>query len=640
MTEKTTNPLARILQGAAAGALAWGIVAAFEILRRLGSEIPVLEPGRDLGLAALQGAALGALLGLFAAVPFLRWLSPAGIAFGVALGLGHWLTAIARFTYLPGVTDLATGAALWVGGGALLGQLLGFGLGRLGHVAPLPWRDGLAVAVFALFAFAPRPSFGDRDDRPNVLLLTIDTLRADRLGITGCPRLLSPELDRLARRGVTYERVVAPLPRTIPSLSSLMTGTAPHSHGVRDNLHYVLPSSRSTLAEELAERGWVTSAVNESPVLPHERGLYQGFRSANDRGRDWCRLGLLRDQGRILQLLQFRREDRSLVIAKTALTWLQGRPKHRPYFLWVHWVAPHIPYQPVFPYTDRLHGPYEGEFDHGIDYDRIKKAEMTYRNPLSEHEFRWALDLYDGEVAAADRAVGHLLRTMEGNGDLDNTLVLFTADHGESLGEHGYTFEHGDLVYGPAMNVPLVWVDPEHSMAPIEGASGTLLDWFPRILAAATGIEPDAEELEGSLRDDPRRPVFGESGLCRFPEVSDRLGWKLPKEALGGDVTGAEWKRDWEQLAIRAKQRFIEVDGWKLVYTPAEGGDRLELFDLRTDPGETRNVEAEFPDKRDELGEKLALWIVEGVAKGGEGEIHEVDAATKAGLEAFGYLGD
>ena len=110
----------------------------------------------------------------------------------------------------------------------------------------------LAVLAAALVAAAcgPREAPVD-DDRPNVLLLTIDTLRADRLGMTGTPRPLSPELDRLARRGVTYERVMAPLPRTIPSLSSLMTGLAPHSTGVRDNLHYALPQSRSTLAEEL-----------------------------------------------------------------------------------------------------------------------------------------------------------------------------------------------------------------------------------------------------------------------------------------------------------------------------------------------------------------------------------------------------
>jgi arylsulfatase len=629
--QRSPGAAARILRAAACGAAALAAVALVEIASRAASAPALLSPVRDLSLLACGGAAAGALLGCLRGVRRLAWISPFGTVLGLGIALHFWLRTVSGAGVLEGsgAQEAARGAA-WLAVGAALGQLLALAAGRV--FTPRPLSVVVSSAFVALLALPALPPAGaPRPDVPlrGLLLLSIDTLRADRLGAYGHPDGLSPHLDRLARRAVIHPGAITPLPRTLPAMSSVMTGRHPHAHGVRDNFHYALGEKAQTLAEELAGRGWATAAVNSNPVLSHDSGIFQGFASANDRGDDWSRLGVVRGLSRIATLVSMRRGDRDAVIAELARAWLARRPSGRPFFLWVHWLAPHMPYEPAFPHDRRFDPGYDGAHQRSLDYDRISKGDMTYRNPLSPREREHAVRLYDGEVATADRAAGTLLRWMEGEHLLDDTIVVLTADHGESLLEHGYFFNHGDFVYGPATHVPLVLFDPRSPVPSIDAAPASLVDVRSMVSARIDGEAPPPRETT----------LFCESDLCRFPDLNDRLGLLLPLEVAQDTGPIPDWKERWEEQAIRAKQRFVQRDGWRLVRSPRKDGDALELFDLARDPGETRDAAAENPDRAAELSLLLDRWIVEAEGADDTGEVRVPDADTQEQMRALGYVG-
>lgn len=634
------GPLTRAVAGAAAGA-AWLALASLpEILR---PAVPLTEPWRDLARVALGGAAAGFVLGALSAR--LRFLAPGLVVLGAGLAAP---TALER---LAAAGDDPAGGALRAAGillaGAVAGQAAGLLLRRLRPIRrPGPALSLAVLALLALPFLVPRAEPRRAFPRPNVLLLTIDTLRADRLGFAGHPTPTSPHLDRLARRGITRDGVVTPLPRTLPAVCSLLTGREPHSHGVRDNFHYALGPAAFTLAEAFAVAGWSTGAVNSNPVLSHESGVYQGFASASDRGDDRSRLRLVRGVERVATLVAMRRGDRADVITGLALRWLRTRPADRPFFLWVHWLSPHMPYEPEPPFDTRFDPGYEGAYARRIDYGEVSKGDMTYRNPLSPAEIAHVKTLYDGEVATADRALGRLLREMELSGDLENTVIVATADHGESLDEHGYFLNHGDFVYGPAANIPMIVVpadgDPAGVGAP-EGGAGvdrtpmSLVDVAPLLLHAADVDAPDG--MDGRVPAADRRPVFGESGFCRFPQLNDRLGYLLPPEIAQSPDAVPDWEGKWQEQANRAKQRFLQTERSKLVLSPRPDGDRWEWFDRRADPGEQRAREASGAEA-DSLKAALLAWIELGKLSAGTAQARSLSEEDRERLKALGYLGN
>ncbi len=632
-----------VASGAAAGALAFVAIALIEIVRRGGGELPLLWPARDASQFAIAGAVLGALIGSLRRSRRLSSLSPFGLALGGGIGFGMGLDRVVTGPLEGGrALELAVFGAAVALVGAVFGQIIGRLLARVRPIAPRPARDLGIVAALAIPALWPLPSPPSESppSERNVLLLTIDTLRADRLGFAGCPRGVSPYLDRLARTGTVEIRAITPLPRTLPALASILTGCHPPTHGVRDNFHYRLDAEAITLPERLRAAGWTTAAVNSNPVLSHDCGIYQGFESANDRGNDWSRLGILRGLGRLRTLIAMRSGNRARVIADLAVDWLRRRDPDRPHFLWTHWLAPHMPYEPAFPFDRVWDRGYDGEYARRFDYGTVSKGTMTYRNPLSPRVREHVKALYDGEIASADRALGRLLRAMERAGDLENTIVLFTSDHGESLDEHRYFFNHGDFVYGPATNVPLIWSGFEpKATGTLRNRPVSLVDCLPAVLAAAMG-EANLPDVDGRWPVPGDRALHGESGFCRFPHLNDRLGWLLPRPVAQNPDLVEDWQRDWEAQAIRAKQRFVEVDGWKLVRSPDPEGDRHELFDLGTDPGERVDVAEANPERVRELAAVLDRWLEAAERGPGTASARVIDEATRERMNSLGYLGD
>jgi choline-sulfatase len=277
-------------------------------------------------------------------------------------------------------------------------------------------RIGLVVGVVALCVAgalwwtrerAPRARDGGVPaTRPNVLLITIDTLRADRLG-----RGFTPTLDRLAAEGTRFVNARTAVPLTLPAHVTIMTGTVPPVHGVHDNGLAFEPGP-PTLARVLHDAGYRTGAFVGAYVLNHIFGLADGFDRYDDRVHRDPALGA-----------QLEAERRGGEVVDAALEWIGSSPA-QPFFMWVHLYDPHAPYDPP----------------------------AEFRTKAGEHP-------YDGEVAYADAQIGRLLSTLGARGLLDGTLVAVTGDHGEGLGDHGEQ-AHGMLAYDSTLRVPLVLRGP------------------------------------------------------------------------------------------------------------------------------------------------------------------------------------
>ena len=263
------------------------------------------------------------------------------------------------------------------------------------------------MSPFAQAFAAPAPAAPKT--RPNVILITIDTVRADHLGCYGAKDIQTPTLDALARDGIVFERVISQVPLTWPSHAVILTGLYPFQNGVQDFTGQPLEPRFRSVAQSFKQHGYATGAVVSAFVLDRSWGLARGFDFYDDAFAPEAFVN--RDLG-----LVDRRAGESVT---RALTWLKKNPR-RPFFFWLHLYDPHSPYDPPEPYRTQ------------------------YRSHL-----------YDGEIAYADHELGRLITWLKLNKLYDNSLIAFLSDHGESLGEHG-EHEHGFFVYNATVHVPLI----------------------------------------------------------------------------------------------------------------------------------------------------------------------------------------
>lgn len=292
--------------------------------------------------------------------------------------------------------------------------------------------------------------------RPNVILVSIDTCRADRLSCYGFERNTTPNIDAIAVEGVLFRRAIAPTSVTLPSHSSMMTGTTPPFHGVHDNQMYRLADSNVTLAEVLRDNGYETGAVVGSFVLDPKFGLAQGF--------DFYDANMLRSGASKRTL-----NDRPAVeINRIARPWLIDHAD-RPFFLFMHYFDPHFPYEPPQPYSSTF-----------------------------------ATDRYAGEIAYVDHCIGELRAELIRLGIYDSTLLVITSDHGESLGEHGEN-SHGWFIYNSTTHVPLVMKLPGRNKSRIVEEKVALIDLAPTILnqlGISVPADMEGQDLSSLLAGD------------------------------------------------------------------------------------------------------------------------------------------
>ena len=343
------------------------------------------------------------------------------------------------------------------------------------------------IAVTALWMSRTRPIAEPERARPNVLLITLDTTRADRIGSYGYAGASTPHLDRLAAAGARFDQALSPAPLTLPAHASLMTGRQPYAHGVRNNGYFVLAPDVPTLAEAFAAAGYDTAAFVSAFVLDRQFGLSQGFAHYDDV--------LDRPSGTESSLEVERRGDRTV---DAAAKWLSARAPGRPFFAWVHLFDPHDPYTPPSPFREQFAG-----------------------RP------------YDGEIAFTDALLGTLLE--HGGYARSPTLVVVAGDHGESLGEHGES-THGLFVYEATQRVPLIIAGEGISAPAIVAEPVRLIDVAPTI-ADLVGMAPLPEAEGRSLRPLITHDTQGEEPPAAYAETyfpQFFMGWAPVRSLRAG----------------------------------------------------------------------------------------------------------
>ena len=496
-------------------------------------------------------------------------------------------------------------------------------------------RESASLAAFLLGLAAscadekPVAAPGDpRASGASVVLITLDTTRADRLGCYGNERVDTPHLDRLAREGIRYERAFTPIPSTLPSHASILTGAYPARHGVHDNGVYALDEGWTTLAERLGGSGYRTAAFVSAFVLDRQFGLAQGFEVYDDQmvapliARDVEALraaGDLSDDQKkwfLQQASPFQR--RAEDVTRPALEWIE-RLTEEPFFLWVHYFDAHMGYQPPSPFDQKYDPLYSGQLDGDMQTWYRVAAQQGWRRkadaPAAEMEHMIAL--YDGELAYMDGWIGKLMAELEARGRWDETLIVVVGDHGEGFGEHEQMWEHNGDIFDEVMRVPLILKLPGG-----EGA-GTVVERLVRTIDVAPTIL----------------------------EVADRAGWEGMQGAplMRADDAAPE-PREILMEALREEQAIEAGFSWlglrgeehKLVLLlGGSGGEVLQtgLFDLSGDPGERFGLQ-ESERERAESWTRRARELYAGMkAAAGSGALRGMDEVTSEALDALGYTG-
>lgn len=428
-------------------------------------------------------------------------------------------------------------------------------------------RPAAALLALSLVLAALMPGCGRAPGGPpHLILIVVDSLRADHVGAYGYPRPTTPNIDRLAAGGVLFANATAPSSWTKPSVASLFTSRYPSEHGAVAFDRQLAPDV-PTLAERLREAGYHTLGVTGNPVhIREETGLHRGFdgwksflvpTSEDDANALWG--GEAAEDPHDLRAPSGAELNREVLARLPAA--LDG-----PVFVYVHYMEPHAGYAPperqrrAFATSPAEHA------RRGAASTRYVTDLAARKAGLEPAERQWLLDLYDAEIAAVDVSIGQLLAALEKRGFADNMLVAIVADHGEEFGEHEGWF-HGLTLHGESRRVPLIF-------HPTRGATGgvrreepvDLLD-VPTTLLAAAGVEPVAGMRGRALLGPgplPERDLVGE--LHADPPFEERLGPRLQRLAL------TRWP--WKAIVWRDDSRaFYRLDRDPGERSPLRSGD-------------------------------------------------------------------
>jgi arylsulfatase A-like enzyme len=391
----------------------------------------------------------------------------------------------------------------------------------------------------------PQPGTSPRaGNNRNVLLVTIDTLRADHLGVYGYRRATSPRIDSLAQRGMLFERAYTFWPKTLASMICMMTGLYPSMNGY-DQQHRQLYGFNPTLASVLSAAGYQTAAIVDNANVAGSLGFGKGFDSFYEIWTDKS----VKDES-----------EGARVISTRALRFLSDAPRDRPFFLWLHYVNPHAPYTPPAPHDAQFA---DAEAQAGPELKPVTGFDGGVRRVWAvpgHMRLGYYVSQYDGEIALTDAEVGRVLDGLAASGHAGDTVVAVTSDHGESLGEHNYYFDHGADLFDPCLHVPLIVVDPQAKTGGRSDVLASTLDIVPTLLdAVKVSYPPDL------------------AGMSLWPVVQGQS--VRPRERL---------------FAENDRGLIGTHDGrFKLVREPKAAG-REALYDRKTDAGELRDVSAQL----------------------------------------------
>jgi len=437
--------------------------------------------------------------------------------------------------------------------------------------------------------------------RPNILLIVIDTARADRFSIYGAPSDSTPAVAALAAEGAVYEHAVTPAPWTVPAHASLFTGLFPSAHGA-DSGHLRLDDEFTTLAESLRDAGYHTLGYTGNPWIGKLHNFDQGFDEYEETWRDFHDtegdMGAAVFTGRVERFLEGRRAS--------PLT------RGRPFFIFINYFEPHLPYDPPEPERERFLKP-------PVDREAVERLrhlkhpqEMPYLLGLQKmppDDLRILGALYTAEIAYVDRNLGELLGLLRREGELDRTVVVITSDHGEMLGEHGF-LDHKLNVYEPLLHVPLVIRYPPAVPTPRRIAEPVYLqDLHPTLLALA-GVPAPRPAM-----DDTRRAAGWPRDAVLLPGLDTLRGGR----STGDEPLVAECATPIQFLGvIRKAYPDAAITPWdRTLIAWREGNDKLHwssdghqrLYDLGGDPGEDNDLAGQRPERVRDMAARVKAWL-------------------------------
>ncbi|HEX6199096.1 MAG TPA: sulfatase [Thermoanaerobaculia bacterium] len=458
-----------------------------------------------------------------------------------------------------------------------------------------------AFAVASCLALAACAPSGP----PDVLLVTLDTFRADRIGAYGATDISTPALDAFAAEGILFERAAAPMPLTLPSHVSILTGRYPREHGVL-NHGMAVPERERTLAEMLREHGYATGGFVGVKLLSPASGVARGFDAYSRPEED---------------------QRPASEVVPEALDWVATVPPDRPLFLWVHLFDPHLPYAPEEPWNAEAMAASNGRWPE-LDWTDFLRIARRRRGNVPAAALEHAKRLYDAEIEYTDHWVGRLVEGLRARGRWERTAAVVTADHGECF-ENGVYFEHADCMFEGAIRVPLMVALPGRDGAGDRvTAQASLIDVAPTLLEAAGLPVPkrlsgrDLARLERRASD--RSGVLIQHPVYRPAQVKVRSGRQSVIRSVAGMPT----------LPIRGEHPPVGLvtPDWKYL----RSRDDEELYRLADEPDESRNLADEEPEILRRLRELLRRELVLHPANVRARESMPDD--LRETLEALGYL--
>lgn len=449
----------------------------------------------------------------------------------------------------------------------------------------------------------PADKMGPAKNRPNVVLVTVDTLRNDYLGCYGNSGVFTPNIDRLAAQSYRFTQAVTVVPLTLPSHASILTGLYPDKHGVRKNSGRLGEGNR-TLAEILRDRGYHTAAFVSVKILGTDYGVEQGFYTFKSIMGGWINFYLLQRRSFLFNLILGRFVDSPDILTRTAgettdrvMHWIR-KEACQPFFLWIHYYDPHLPLTPPEPYAERYRSAIEGE----------TKSYRLLMDDGSVGDMRLDLRLYAAEVTYVDDQLGRLFSFLDEGDMMERTMVVFTSDHGEHLCEHEY-YGHALRLYDPSLRIPLIIKPPGEAMeAAVVSRQVESIDIMPTILDMVSAPVPSG--IHG-------RALFEK---IRDPEMND------PAFSYGE----THHAQDSEAFCYS-----LRSDKWKFIYWPGTG--KTELYDLEHDPQETHDLAGEKIALASAFKSRLESILASQKQEEGIEEDY-MDDETRDMLKALGYM--
>lgn len=487
------------------------------------------------------------------------------------------------------------------------------------------------------------------DEKSNIVFIVMDTARAD--AFQGNKKSATPNIDEIRSKGVSYSQAFSVAPWTLPSHASLFTGLVPSKHGAHAG-HKELTQEYRLLPEILREAGYQTVAVSNNTWISEEFGFARGFdifrknwqyiQSDVDLGEaarteeGWDKLrsvaSQLFDGNPITNLAnavygQFIRkranDDGAKSTNEWVRDWLQEREKNDPIFLFINYLEPHLEYKPPREYTKPLL-PDNVSYEAAMQVNQDAWSYIAGKTEMSDLDFEILEALYQAEIAYLDKRIGELRSVLKDRGEWDDTIIVVTGDHGENIGDHGF-MDHQYSVYDTLLHVPLIIKGGEFGEGKTIDNLVQLTD-LPLTILDAAGIE--APEFRKQTQ-----------GTSFYPDSDTDPREYVVAEYLAPQPSMEALEKRVGELSESVKKynrslRTIRTERWKLI----RGSDgSKELYNIESDPGETRDLSDDEPTVRRRLENKLDEWIDSFETADVSGDV-EMQQDTKDRLEDLGYL--